>query len=177
MGTHRRPKGSYTRPTPDYFTDRAATVGGVFSSTAGHGAVLDLFNNATEGSNLHVYNVWVGNDAGQLYGMTTINGHGANFLSNGVTVIVPGPTPWGQLYYDTIGPIWSGTFFPVGGNFSDRLYGNDVAGVVDQWNVPGPLCVLYPGYSLRVYEVAGSGETGTNPFAVSFYYLQIPDAG
>jgi len=177
MATHRRPKGTYTRPTADFFIDVACTVGGVFAAAAGSGAALDLYNNAADGSSLHVYNVWVGNDAGQLYGVTAIHGHGANFLLNGATVVVPGPTPWGQLYYDTVAAGFAGTFFPVGGTLLDRLFGNNVAGTVDSWSTGGPICVLSPGYSLRVYESVGSAQTGINPLAVSFYYLQIRDQG
>jgi hypothetical protein len=177
MATYRRPKGSYSRPSPDFFIDSACTVGGVASAAAGTGAVLDLYNNASDGSSLHVYNVWVGNDASELYGLTALHGHGGTWLANGVTVIVPGPAPWGQLYADTIAAQWPGTFFPVGTTIGDRLFMNNVAGSQDTWRTGGPICVLSPGYALRVYKSAGAGTTGTNPMAVSFYYLQIRDQG
>jgi hypothetical protein len=177
MATYRRPKGSYTRPTPDFFINSACTVGGVTSAAAGTGAALDLYNNALDGSSLHVYTVWVGNDASELYGITALHGHGGTFLANGVSVIVPGPTPWGQLYVDTVPAQWSGTFYPAGTSLSDRLYMNDVAGSQDRWHTGGPICVLSPGYALRVYGATGSGTTGTSPVAVSFYYLQIRDQG
>jgi len=177
VATHRSPKGSYTRPTPDFFIDRACTVGGVYSPVPAVGAALDLYNNATEGSNLHVYKVFVGNDGSELYGITAIHGHGANFLQNGATVIVPGPTPFGQLYYDTVPAQWTGFLYPNNTALSDRLYGDNTAGSTDQWYAQGPICVLSPGYSLRVYVSTGTTVTSATPIAVSFYYLQLRDQG
>ena len=173
MPTYRRPKGSYTRPTPDFFSDRAATVGGVYVAAAPNGVVFDLYNNATDGSALHVWKFWVGNEAGEAYGVTRIHGHGANFLQNSVPVFTDGPQLPGQLYQDTIAPLFTGIPAPPGFVQSDAFIGDNVAGTVDIYGSPGPLCVLAPGYSLRVYGITGTGYINPTQIGVTFYFLAI----
>src|ERR1700681_1535021 len=66
----RKPSGVYVRQTPDWFLSRCA-IGGVFYiSTVGMMSGIDLFNNANDGSNLHIYRLWVQNDAEGFYNVT-----------------------------------------------------------------------------------------------------------
>jgi len=173
MATYRRPKGSYVRATPDFFGDRAATVGGVYVVAPPDGVVFDLFNNASDGSYLYVYELWVGNEAGEAYGVTRLKGHGANFLQNAVPVFTDGPTLPGELYQDTIGPLFVGIPAPPGFVHSDALIGDNVAGSVDIYSTVGPLCVLTPGYSLRVYAITGTGYINPTQLGCSFYFLAL----
>jgi hypothetical protein len=177
MGTWRRPKGTYVRPTADWFTDRAATVGGAFDPNAVLATTLDLYNNATDGTNLHVYRLWGFNDAAGHYGVTTLKGHGANFMRNASPVIVGNPILPGQLYQDTIPPQYSGFLFPFDTPFSDVLFADNEAGSQDTFAAPGPICVIPPGYSLRVYSLCGSGQTHGQMMTASFYFLALPDSG
>lgn len=178
MPTNRSPKGSYVRPTADFYIDQAATVGGCFWPSTAIAAVLDLYNNAIDGSNLHVYKVWVGNDAAGLYGMTRISGHGGNFLQNAIPVVITAPTLPGQLYQDTISPQYSGFEFPKDTALNDAFIGDNEAGSEDTWYAPGPICVIPPGFSMRVYPFVGSGQSGGGGLITcTFYYVVLKDKG
>lgn len=178
MGTWRTPKGSYFRSTGDFFIDRAATVGGYYRPSATRATTIDLYNNAQDGSTLHVYRVWVGNDASAEYGMTKLFGHGANFLQNAVPVVTGNPTLPGQAYWDTIPPQYVPTFSPTDTPLSDAFIADNEAGSQDAWATPGPICVLPPGYSMRAYSFIGSNQVGGgNVLAVTFYFLAMPDRG
>lgn len=178
MPTNRSPKGSYVRPTADFYIDQAATVGGFFYPSSAVAAVLDLFNNAQDGSNLHVYKVWVGNDAAGLYGMTRLQGHGATFLSNAFPVVITAATLPGQLYQDEIAAQFSGSFFPKDTPFSDAFIADNEAGSQDTWSAAGPICVIPPGFSMRVYPFVGSGQTGGGQLiTATFYYIVLKDRG
>lgn len=178
MATRRKPKGSYVRETGDFYIDRAATVAGWFWPSTALATCIDLYNNAKDGSNLHVYRVWVGNDASGIYGMTRIEGHGANFLQNGVPVVITGPSLPGQCWYDTLPPQYTGFFFPKDTPFSDAFFADNEAGSQDTWQAPGPICVIPPGFSMRAYAMVGSGQSGGGGMmAVTFYYVVLPDRG
>jgi len=177
MATQRRPKGSYTRPTSDFFIDRAATVGGWYSPTAVLEPVLDLYNNAQDGSNLHVYRVWVGNDAASIYGMTQIKGHGANLMQAAVPVVTGAPRLPGELYYDGITPSYTYIGVPKDQPISDAFFMDNEAGSQDAWQAAGPICVIQPGYALRVYPVISKSNAAGGFIAATFYYIALRDIG
>lgn len=178
MATNRSPKGNTIRPVGDWYTDRAATVGGAYNPSASVAAVLDLYNNASDGSNLHVYKIFVGNDAAGWYGITQLSGHGGNHVADGFPVVIGGPQLPGQLYQDTISPQWSGgPGFPVDTAFGDVLFMDNEAGSMDVWSAPGPIKVIPLGYSLRVYAFTSSTFSAGQLMVASFYYLALPDRG
>lgn len=178
MPTNRTPKGSYVRSTADFYIDQAATVGGVFWPSTAVVTVLDLFNNAQDGSNLHVYRVFVGNDAAGWYGMTRLQGHGANFLTNSFPVVITGASLPGQLYQDTIAPQYPDQPFPKDTALFDAFIGDNEAGTEDMWNAPGPICVIPPGFSMRVYPFVGANQTGGGgQMSATFYYVVLKDRG
>jgi hypothetical protein len=178
MATNRKPKGNYTRQTGDWFIDRAATVGGYFWPSSNLATVLDLYNNASDGTNLHVYRVFAGNGAAANYGMTRLSGHGAKFLTNAFPVVITGPTLPGQLYYDTIAPQFVGAIGPQDEPFFDALFMENDAGSMDVWDAPGPICLIPPGFFMRVYGFTGTGRTGGGAqMSASFYYVALPDRG
>lgn len=178
MPTNRTPKGNYVRSTGDFYINQAATVGGAYNPSASVAAVLDLYNNASDGSNLHVYRIFAGNDAAGWYGITELSGHGANLMCNAFPVVIGGPQLPGQLYYDTIDPQFSGgPGFPTDTPFSDVLFMDNEAGSMDIWSGPGPIKVIPPGYSLRVYGFTSSTFTAGQEMVASFYYVVLPDRG
>jgi hypothetical protein len=174
VGTWRRPKGSYVRPTGDFFIDRAATVGGFFVPSALLNTSLDLYNNATDGSNLHVYRLWVHNDAETLYFATRVKGHGATLMQNAVPVVVGAGALPGQLYYDTQPQL--GATFPVDTPLSDAYYFGDESGFQAGFAAPGPLAVILPGFSFRVQTALKAAITG-NLLVATFYFVALPDTG
>ena len=67
MATYRQPKGTYTRPSTDFFAERCATGGVFWNANFNKSAVVELYNDATDGSYLHLYRLWVSVDAGGAY--------------------------------------------------------------------------------------------------------------
>ena len=60
MATYRRPKGSYQRNTPDWFTDALAySSGQVNGGGGGAGLSVSLFNNHPQSYHFHLYGLWV----------------------------------------------------------------------------------------------------------------------
>jgi hypothetical protein len=173
----RNPLGVYVRQTPDWFLRRCATVGGAFWPSAQVGAALDLYNNAQDGSLLHVYRVFVFNDAGAEYGMTRIQGHGANHLMDAVPIVITAPGLPGQLWQDTVPAQFAGNQFPKDTAFSDAFMGNNVAGSMDDWHDDGPICVIPSGFSLRVYGFAGAAQVGGTYMNATFKYAVLSDQG
>ena len=178
MPTNRSPKGNYVRSTGDFYVSQSATVGGVYWPSATLVTVLDLYNNAADGSNLHVYRVFVGNDAAGWFGMGRLAGHGANFLTNAYPVVITGPTLPGQLYQDTIAPQYVTEPFPKDQALFDAFIGDSEAGEEVRWSAPGPLCVIPPGFSMRVYPFVGSNQVGGGGMmSCTFYYVVLKDRG
>src|SRR5215472_3253738 len=101
MGTFRRPKGSYVRPSADFYILDSSSVGGIITVVSPPVPSLDLFNNATDGTLLHVYEVIVGAQGYGPYAIVPIKGHGANFIVSATPVVADEAQPWGQLYWDS----------------------------------------------------------------------------
>lgn len=173
MPTYRRPKGVYTRPGPDFFIGYTAVVGGAYTSSMGVNAAVALYNNDQASRYYHVYGVMVGNDAESFYTIKPVKGNSGSVLDTAHSVVVNGLPPSGQCYgYDV--PNQSHNNDPVAGAY---LFGNNVTGSMDFWQMPGPICVLPPGYSLEVatFEDLTSGTLSI--LIASFYYALLSDPG
>jgi hypothetical protein len=177
----RSPLGVYVRQTPDWFVSRGAIAGGFFvSSDNTTGASVDLFNNANDGSYLHVYRLWVHNDAEGMYAVQQLQGHGANLFGAAFPVTIGDPTPPGQLYYDeTNSGITPPTDdYPPDTPILNPLMLGDESGFEFQAGLPGPLMVIPPGYSMRAQSLVQQGSAGRGGVMVaSFYYAWLPDKG
>jgi hypothetical protein len=170
----RKPKGSYTRHTTDWFLDRCA-IGGVFyNSTVGKMPAIDLFNNAQDGSNLHIYRLWVGNDAGFFYLVTRQSGSLNGTPVAPFPVIASGAALPGIISYADVPNFPSPIPAPYG--VGAYIAANNEAGSLDPFEAGGPICVLIPGTSLRVTwgsQAVGSGAA----LGVTFYYAALADQG
>jgi len=176
MATYRRPKGSYNRPTPDFFADRAATVGAFYWPTAAVSTTFDLYNNASDGSSLHLWAAFVGNDAAGLYAATQLKGHGANFARNSTAVITASGQLPGQLWIDTQAPQFSTLPWDKDTIYADAWVLDNEAGSLDNLHSGGPICIIQPGYSFRVYPLISSAQSGGDVMAVTFYFLALQGA-
>lgn len=181
MGTHRTPKGSYVRPTADFYIDRAASAGALVSVVQTNIVpCIDLYNNATDGSYLHVYGVNMSTGGAGPAALRRLSGHGANLLGGNTPVIITAGALPGVLYWDKTAAtvIWPSGVAPDGGTDVAPYYFNDLTSAVDYFNFGGPLCVIPPGYSLRALITVGF-TTGTTTYvlAASFYWCAIPDRG
>jgi hypothetical protein len=174
MGTWRRPKGSYVRPTADFFIDRCA-IGGVFyQSTAGKVPAIELFNNATDGTQLHIYKLWIQNDGGYFYIVTRQTGTMGGTTVPVYPVIAYGGVPPGIISYADVDSFT----YPIPAPFGVGAFiaGNNEAGTLDDFSAPGPICVLAPQTSLRV-RWGEQGPSRPGNLAVTFYYAALPDQG
>src|ERR1700739_3036794 len=143
MATVRRPKGSYSRPTTDFFIERCM-VGGFFHVPAtGNSSIAELYNNATDGSSLHVYKIWTQNDAGGGYWITRQPGTIGGTSVPTYPVVTGYPTRPGLFSYaDAAAVNW---LQPGGFTMPAFIGGNNEAGSQDAFYAPGPICVLQPG--------------------------------
>lgn len=174
MASYRRPKGTVIRHTADWLTLQTASVGGWFQAAPTNRAVgFDLFNNDTAGGSLWVYKVICGNDGDGIFHTALVNGHGANFAQNAVPIVSGQAQIPGQLYYD----LYPGLANLITPNFliSNMLVLLNESAGDDHIEMPGPLAVVTPGYSLRAQNdmVNTTAPEGTM-FAASFYYVYIP---
>jgi len=179
VGTFRTPKGSYVRQTPDWYIHDGSSIGGIVTVVSPPVPSLDLFNNATDGTLLHVYQVIVGAQGYGPYALMTLKGHGANFITGAFPVVADDALPWGQLYWDsqTAVQTWvSGT--PANGSNYGSAYALDATGsTIDSLQTPGPISVLPPGYSLRVWYPINFGTGTIGTLSASFRYVEIQDRG
>lgn len=169
----RKPKGSYVRSTADWFFRSTCTVGGFYETTTPNGVFMDLYNNATDGSVLVVHQIFTNVDGDGIYSATQFQGHSANLMRNGRTVVTGLGAPWGQLYYDlNTNPT---IVLPQNTPLSDDFFFYDNFGAGHEFYAPGPLMVLTPGYSMRINNMVGF-PGGGSALAVTFYYTVMPDA-
>lgn len=175
MATTRRPKGSYVRHTTDWFIDRCA-IGGLFYFPAhGEAGVLELFNNATDGSYLHIYRIWYENEANGQYYFTRQTGTQGGTPIPSYSVVSNLGAPWGLLNYTTI----PGLAFPYPLPFVFPAYiaGANDAGSQDTFATDGPLCVLVPGDSLRLITPIASSGISSGEICATMYWAVMPEAG
>lgn len=174
MATYRRPKGSYTRPTADFFLSQMM-IGGVFFRPAdGFSGVVELYNNATDGSALHVYKLWVGNDAGGAYWVTRQAGTQGGTAVTSYPVVSQGAPQPGLINYASAGQVNWDT--PAQFVMPAYIGGDNEAGSLDDYSAPGPICVLMPGDSLQVFSPSISGISA-GICAVTFYWAALRDVG
>jgi hypothetical protein len=177
MGTTRRPKGTYVRPASDFFIHDTAMVGATYLSNAHLDAAIELFNNATDGSYLHVYKVMLGNDGQGWYLGSIYHGNLGSNATQPFSVVSNRARPWGMLYAGDLAPLYPGSNPVSGSFFSGYLAGESFGGSSDQWMAPGPIAVLAPGYSLQYRSNIGTLSTGGGILDCTFYYMDVPDQG
>lgn len=169
----RTPKGAYVRPTTDWFLSRCAIAGVFVNTGAGNGVAVELFNNAQDGSNLHIYKLWVANDAAGAYWVTRQTGTQGGTAVKTYPVVSSGPTLPGLLNYATVAQVdWGAAPFAM----PAYIAADNEAGSLDSFGLPGPLCVLVPGDSLTVYNPVG-GVFGDGIVGVTFYWAALSDLG
>jgi hypothetical protein len=174
VATLRKPKGTYTRPTTDFFPDRCSVGGVVFIATAGRSAVIELFNNATDGSYLHLYRLWISNDASGVYWVTRQTGSMGGTVVKSYPVITSVAALPGQISYgEDVAVDW---LTPVPFVMPAFIGADNEAGSQDTFSAPGPICILGPGTSLRVFSPS-IGPASSGAAMVTFYWAALHDMG
>lgn len=161
----RTPKGSYFLNTPDWFFNRAASVGANNPGQAGSFAVTDLYNNAQDGSLLYIYAIESFNQGTESIRVQQVHGHVAGAQDGPAYPINPnvGTLP-GHLYIDQVS------------NFDKPItdpYIFSVNATADEFVQPGGPCMIVPpGYSCRLANNALAWG-----FTCWFYYVALRDSG
>jgi hypothetical protein len=165
VASHRHPKGTYTRDTIDWFSDRLALAGGINTGTLNQYffSTFSLYNNSNLGESLWVYQVcpcFPGVDftMGDFYSGTFGSLYGAAHSQ-----ISDGPQPAGQLYVHSVVPPNLQTPNPDMPNpIITFQQASGVAGIPTA-NVR---LVIRPGLSMRISSLFASIDT-----SCTFYYF------
>lgn len=174
MGTWRRPKGSYVRNTADWYIQQSACVGGYYNDRTHHGVIFDLYNNAQDGSSLHLYEMWLSSDGQDNSPVYPVSGHAATLLSNSFPIVIGHGGLPGQLYYDLIPAIT----IPLNTASAGAYIVADVSALWLPMQAPGPLQVIPPGYSLRFrVDWNDAIASGGSIISASYYWTVIRDQG
>ena len=151
-------------------------IGGIYYFPPnGFSGIVELFNNATDGSALHLYKLWVETDAAGAYWVTRQAGSQGGTIVTSYPVVSQGATQPGQINYTTGGTIeWEQ---PITGFAMPAYIGaTNEAGSQDTFSAGGPICVLMPGDSLRVFAPAvASNDSGS--LGVTFLWAALRDVG
>lgn len=168
MASFRKPKGTFTRPAPDWFADNLAMIGWQdLQASGGSGGFVftfSLFNNDTIGRNLWVYRVagsWDGT-AGIL--CDYFHGIFGSQVSVASAVNPRNATPPGVLYEQR-------THYPLGGLVPDIPNPLTViSSVFTAANVGGdwPLFIIPPGFSARFSNDEFCQDAGIGIWYVPF---------
>jgi hypothetical protein len=160
VSKHRIPHGTYSRGTPDWYVDRLMAGGGGLAAAGGAYSVIGLYNNATDGSMLHVWSVWAFEEA-----QTTTSS--VEIVNSKFGTVQPGQAynlfPFSGLLAGQITSLSPAS--QVGGNLIGFLGGG---GFPERWQEQGPIAVLSPGTTLVV-------QTGTilRPLTATFYWVVL----
>jgi len=167
----RKPPGTNTRPTADWFAGNTASAGGLARAAAGVGVQVSLYNDAPQGEYLWVWWVSVFNDAEAPNRFDEFEGDQGTFLTQGVYVMAGRGAAYGHTSYDSVTAIAD---FPADSTaYASSGYAGDEAGTTTCFRSPGPVKVLPPGYSWAcICEWAGG--LGGALLAVWFYYTILP---
>jgi hypothetical protein len=170
VATTRKPKGSYSRNTPDWFVDNACVVAGAFSNVGTGDVAFDLFNNSNVGEYLHVYRLYVFNDAQGEWGWDAINGHAGTFVTNGFAVLDSGRQMPGALYQSVQTSLFStDTPFPPTAQGA-RGWVGDETGTLPDIGFDAPIQIISPGNSMRV-RTRISSFFGSLGLSATFFYV------
>lgn len=165
----RAPKGSYVRATPDWFTDAMAFAGAYQqASDTSHNAYVGLYNDAVDGSSLHVMALGVEVEPTTNHTLGFIEqtltsgfiGPYSALYAHGRAVRLNRPAPYGQSRAaNTPGGNTEEQIILLGGAYSGLL-------VAPGW----PLWILPPTYALWLQANLGGGS-----IYATFWYLVIHD--
>lgn len=157
----RRPKGSYSRSTPDWFSGSMAWIGMASGSTGGTYPGAGLYNDSTLGLNLHVVGLEVGAGAGttSINVVFTQGPPGYNVGTPGQPVLLNKPAPPGAAIYTNGSALFAGPHAVF-------WYGADPVVLMPGW----PLWIVPPGYTMWLQSNAQNVYLGATA-----WYLPIGD--
>ena len=166
MATHRKPKGVYTRSTPDWYYDQLAVVSTDAATGGGLDAIRALYNNDTAGRYIHVVGlILTANTADIAIRTGAMQGQFGNPFLSAVPVKTAQPGGPGVITAPTSNLAIAGTGLQL----------ENLAQGIAVSLFPGfPLAVLAPGWSYIIR--GGNGVAGTG-FSATLYILTMPGVG
>jgi len=170
----RQPRGAYVRNTPDRFLAKAAIGGVYYFSSVGSVSAVGLYNNATDGSSLHIYGLWVFADGEGPIIWSRQSGATGTHAGPCFPVITRVAALPGALYYEDRAGI-SFSPIPVATAYYNYMVGGDEGANAFNLQDGGPLCVLQPGdalYGQGLYTSTSPSEIG-----ITFHYCALRDIG
>lgn len=172
MATHRNPKGVYSRPTSDFYSDHAAAVGSSFYNGGGVNNYTfyncSLFNNSNTGAYLFIQRIDYFQDGATSALMKFAGGSYGSFVCNGQSAYSDRGTPPGALYVNAVNTGVSVFNTAIGGSGAAGLFGLGEAGSTSSAYFFGHPLVLAPGMSLIIYPNFPGADA-----SVGFYYVWL----
>ena len=155
-------KGSWARNSPDWLVESAASVGANNPGVTGLNCVTDLYNDTTGTQYLHVYELYLQNTGTFSCSIQHVQGNCGGVTGPAYPVVIGAATPPGLLCINQLASIDRPN--------TDPYISSVNTPAIDIMKPPGPLCVIAPGFSLRV----ANRQTAFG-FIVWFYYLVKPN--
>jgi hypothetical protein len=139
MTIHRRPHGQYARNTPDWFSGRMMAGGWESAADTTHFSIVALYNDATDGSVLHVWAVHCFVQTATAYATVKL------FFGTQGTLQTGTPAATNPHNPQLAGAIYGGI---VPAAIGTLIY--EMGGGQNPTDWPGvfPFCFLVPGYSV-----------------------------
>lgn len=170
----RKPVGTNSRPTADWFAGETATAGGLARAAAATGVQISLYNDAPAGQYLWIWEVDVYNDAEGPYRLDEFEGDDGTLLQQGVYVMAGRGAAFGHTSYASVAALGGGLGPPNSSAYPSAFYAGDEAGTDTCYRGQGPRKVLPPGYSWAVINEWGAGAGNGATLGVCFYYTILP---
>ena len=169
MSSFRRPKGVYSRSTPDWFSDQMCfgagdkqndplVANGVFYR-------VSLFNNDPLGKRFYVYQLNLASDDATFYFASLHSGTLGSFFASCSNIDPSRAAPSGQIFIAS-GPSYADPPWPP--DPTDSFTTFPASGASAQATASGPLFIVPNGYSLVV-----SSNTSVNQIAIGFYFIAL----
>jgi hypothetical protein len=168
----RKPVGTNSRPTADWFAGSTATAGGLARGAAAGGVLISLYNDAPAGQYLWIWDVDVYNDAEGPYRFDEFEGDTGTLLQQGVYTTAGRGAAFGHTSWSEIAAIAESV--PNSTGYAAAGYNGDEAGTTTCFRNQGPRKVLPSGYSWGVFNEWGGGIGNGATLGVTFYYTILP---
>lgn len=158
----RKPKGSYTRSTPDWFFRQLNwSSGQVNGGGGGAGLSIQLFNNTAISEYYYLHGLKVDSaNFQQLYGQVSAGPFGT-FWQNAYPVVGDQPQPSGQVYT-------GGT--PAGSTLINIPLTWQGDQPTDPWWPDWPIAIIPPGYGFLLFNGFAAGA-----IIATFWWVALTD--
>ena len=169
----RKPVGTNTLPTPDWFNGSTCMAGGIRVGTPSLGTQLSLYNDAPSGQYLYLYWLGIFNDAEGGFRFATFPGSQGTLLQQGAYVMANRGSAYGGVYYTDV-PHNPSDFPANDTQYPGLGYLWDDDGLSYFLNMGGPISILPPGWSFAVLNEWGGSASFGATLACTFYYTILP---